>query len=268
MPKYNELVSGFQNAPSDANDHATRLRTGTNYMTNNENNLKKVAVVAGAGAGLGIALCQKLVSEGYAVAGLSRSAEPQPQLGNQYLAIACDITDALSVETAMTEVEKSFGNISVYIHNAAYLVHTPFLEMTEADISDIWKVSCIGAMHGIQRVLPNMLTVKSGTILVSGATASIKASAEFSAFASAKFALRGLTQSLAREFGSQGIHIAHIILDGAIWGWQAEHKFGRDQHDCLQPDAIADNYFHLINQHRSVWTQELDMRPDMKLFSG
>ncbi|MEE9326496.1 MAG: SDR family NAD(P)-dependent oxidoreductase [Cocleimonas sp.] len=174
----------------------------------------KVAVVAGVGAGLGIALCKKLMSEGYSVAGLSRGATIEAEFGNHYLALACDISDADSVDKAITTVEKQLGIVNVYIHNAAYLVHKPFLELNEAEFTDIWKTSCLGAMHGMQRVLPNMLSNKSGTILVSGATASVKAGAEFAAFASAKFALRGLTQSLAREFGPKGIHIAHILLDG------------------------------------------------------
>jgi len=232
----------------------------------NINNTQKVAIVAGVGQGLGLALCRRLLEQGYAVGGLSRKAEPQPKLGDKYLAIECDITDKSSVDHAISTMENSFGTVSVYIHNAAYLIHKSFLETSERDFTSIWKVSCIGALFGIQRVLPNMLVNKKGTILVSGATASIKASAEFAAFASAKFALRGLTQSLAREFGSQGIHVAHIILDGAIWGWQAEHKFGREWDECLQPNAIADNYLHLINQHRSAWTQELDMRPDVESF--
>ncbi len=235
-------------------------------MSSSNNTNKGVAVVAGAGAGLGMALCRKLLAEGYHVAGLSRSAEAQPDLGNSYSAIACDITDPISVDKAISQIEKTFGNVTVYIHNAAYLVRSSFLQTPVKTFEDTWKVSCLGAVHGIQRVLPNMLAMKSGTILVTGATASMKAGAGFAAFASAKFALRGLTQSLAREYAPQGIHIAHIILDGAVWGWQAERKFGRDQHDCLQPNAIADNYLHLIRQHRSTWTHELDMRPDIETF--
>ena len=227
---------------------------------------KKVAVVAGVGAGLGQALCQKLLSEGYWVAGLSRSNKLEIDLGERYFPIACDLTDSSSVDQAISDAESQLGTVSVYIHNAAYLLHKPFLDTTEEEFSDIWKLSCLAAVHGTQRVLPNMLLEKSGTILVSGATASIKAGAEFSAFASAKFALRGLTQSLAREYGSQGIHIAHIILDGLIWGPQAKHKFGKNPEVCIKPSAIADSYFHLIQQHHSSWTQELDLRPAIEVF--
>ena len=215
---------------------------------------------------MGITLCKKLLSEGYRVAGLSRSANTEVELGEYYLPVACDLTNEISVDQAISTIEKRVGHVCVYIHNAAYLVHSPFLEITEDEFTDIWKVSCLGAVHGVQRVLPMMLTERSGTILVSGATASIRAGAEFAAFASAKFALRGLTQSLAREYGPQGVHIAHIILDGAVWGPQAKNKFGKAPDDCLKPSAIADSYFHLIQQHRSAWTQELDLRPDIEDF--
>ena len=187
-------------------------------------------------------------------------------MGENYLAIRCDLTQATSVDSAITEVEKQLGNVEVYIHNAAFLLHKAFVETSKTEFIDSWKVTCLSAIHGIQRVIPNMLKVKQGTILVSGATASIKAGGEFSAFASAKFALRGLTQSLSREFHPQGIHIAHVILDGAIWGWQAEHKFKRAEKECLQPSSISDAYLFLIKQHHSAWTHELDLRPDMEKF--
>ncbi len=227
---------------------------------------KKVAVIAGAGETLGLALCQKLLAEGFLVAGLSRSAKAQPELGNNYLPVPCDITDTNSVNEAITSIETTFGSVTTYIHNAAYLINKDFLETNEADFSEIWKVCCLGAVNGIQRVLPSMLERKEGTILVSGATASIKAGANFSAFASAKFALRGLTQSLAREYSPSGIHIAHVILDGAIWGKQAELQFGKKESECLSPANIAETYYYLIQQQRSAWTHEMDLRTNNEIF--
>ena len=233
--------------------------------------LNKVAIVAGVGFGLGEALCQRLINEGYRVAGLSRSTEVGNELVNRFgkeafLPLQCDLTDPHSVNIAISTVEEQLGTTSVYIHNAAYLHMGEFLETSAEDFESLWKVTCLGAVHGIQRVLPNMLEQKRGTILVTGATASIKAGSGFSAFSSAKFALRGLTQSLAREYSPQGIHIAHVLLDGLIWGAQSRNKFSAKEEDCLLPEAIADSYFHLIQQHRSSWTQELDLRPDCETF--
>jgi NAD(P)-dependent dehydrogenase (short-subunit alcohol dehydrogenase family) len=228
-------------------------------------NSGKTAIVAGVGDGLGVALCKRLLAEGYAVAGLSRTATPQPELGDNYLPLTCDLTTPAAVDNAVASVERRFGAASVYIHNAAFLLRKDFLQTSTEDFSDLWQVVCLGAVNGVQRVLPKMLAAESGTILLTGATASIKAGAGFAAFASAKFALRGLAQSLAREYAPQGIHVAHIIVDGAIWGKQAEN-FGRTERDCLSPEAIADTYLHLINQHRSAWTQELDLRPDVERF--
>lgn len=228
--------------------------------------MNKVAVVAGVGPGLGKSLCRALLADGYLVAGLSRSAEVDSALTDKYLPLACDLTDASSLEAAVGVVEQRLGPVSVYIHNAAYLLHKDFLDTNVAEFTDLWRVICLAAVNGIQRVLPSMLEQGEGSILVTGATASIKAGAGFSAFASAKFALRGLTQTLAREYAPRGIHVAHVLIDGAVWGWQAEKKFGLDQSSCLLPEDIAESYLHLLKQKRSAWTQELDLRPDIEPF--
>ena len=236
-------------------------------MINNNRNRDKIAIVSGVGGGLGEALCHKLMGEGYQVAGLSRRGWTTDALENKcFMALSCDVSDKTSVDTAIAEVEACWGSASVYIHNAAYLYMGGFLQTRPQEFTDLWEVICLGAVHGVQRVLPAMLAQKSGTVLVTGATASIKAGAGFAAFSSAKFALRGLIQSLAREYGAQGVHFAHILIDGLIWGEQAKEKFAANSEDCLQPDAIAESYFHLIQQPHSCWTQELDLRPDREVF--
>ena len=229
-------------------------------------NKQKVAIVAGSGPGLGMSLCRKLTDSGYLVAGLTRTAKNEAALGDNYQSVACDLTKRASVNSAISEIENSFGIASVYIHNASNIIMKDFLDTTADDFTDLWETTCLAAVHGIQRVLPGMLENNSGTIVVTGATASIKAGAKFSAFGSAKFALRGLVQSLAREYGPQGIHFAHTIIDGVIWSKKAEEKYAMEKQNCLLPDSIAESYLHLINQDQSAWTQELDLRPNVEVF--
>lgn len=229
-------------------------------------NKQKVAIVAGSGPGLGMSLCRQLIEDGYAVAGLTRSGSKNGGPDENFLPLACDLAQQESVDGAISEIENALGTASVYIHNASAFLMNDFLETSPDDFTALWQTTCLGAVHGIQRVLPNMLKNHSGSILVTGATASIKASAKFTAFGMTKFALRGLIQSLAREYGPQGIHFAHVIIDGVIWSERAKNQYAMQEQQCLNPDAIAKSYLHLINQDRSAWTQELDIRPDVEVF--
>jgi len=229
------------------------------------------AIVAGLGAGLGNALCRRLAAAGYRVAGLARGAGTGENLLRDlgpecFLAVRCDLTDADQVHAAVSQVEARFGAPAAYIHNAARLHHQPFLETDPGEIESLWRTVCLGAVHGAQRVLPAMLANRQGALLFIGATASIKAGANFAAFGMAKFALRGLAQSLARELGPQGIHVAHLIIDGVLWGERARDRFRMSENQCLSPEAVASTCLHLLQQERSAWTQELDLRPDVEPF--
>ena len=231
------------------------------------------AVVAGVGNGLGAALCRRLASAGYRVAGLARREEALSALagelnrqGHRFEALSCDLTDPASLALAIDQVEERLGPVSVYVHNAARLHIAPFLDTPPDEFEAVWRTICQGAIHGAQRVIPGMLEGGGGTLLFTGATAAVKAGSGFSAFASAKFALRGLAQSLAREFGPRGIHVAHLLIDGLIWGEQARDRFGSEEEACLSPDAVAQVYLDLIRQPRSAWTHELDLRPDVEPF--
>jgi NADP-dependent 3-hydroxy acid dehydrogenase YdfG len=229
------------------------------------------AIVAGVGSGLGKALCSRLAEAGYRVGGLARGTEASRDLAaelgpDRFLAMRCDVTDAAQVDTAIGKVEAQWGPPSVYVHNAAPFYMGTFAETDSTTFETLWRTMCLGAVHGAQRVLPGMLNVNRGVLLFVGATASVKAAANFSAFGSAKFALRGLAQSLARELGPKGIHVAHLVIDGVIWGERARDGFGMKQGQCLDPDALARTCVHLIGQDRSAWTQELDIRPDVESF--
>ncbi len=235
------------------------------------NDSARIGIVAGIGPGLGMALCRRLVQDGYCVAGLARSTASGSALAAElgpehFLPVVCDLTDPGQVDKAVTEVEQRFGPVSVYVHNAARLHFQPFVETDPAEFESLWRSLCLGAVHGAQRILPGMLERKNGVLLFVGATASVKAGAHFAAFGSAKFALRGLTQSLAREFGRQGIHVAHLVVDGVLWGEWARDSFRMTPEQCLDPQAVAETCLHLIRQGRSAWTQELDLRPDVENF--
>lgn len=229
-----------------------------------------IALVAGVGPGLGRALCEQLLSAGYRVAGLARgkgtNADLLEQHPERYLALTADITDAAQIDRAVTEVESIWGPVTAYVHNAAPFLHQPFLETAVSAFESLWRTTCLGAVQGAQRVLPGMRASGGGAMLFIGATASVKASAQFAAFGSAKFALRGLAQSLARELGPEGIHVAHLIIDGVIWGDRARDAFGMTREQCLDPASIAHTCVHLLGQERSAWTHELDIRPDRESF--
>ena len=229
------------------------------------------AVVAGVGPGLGEALCRHLADAGYRVGGLARGAAAGQNLtatlgSDRFLAISGDVTDPAQVDAAIGQVEARWGPVSVYVHNAAPFHMGAFADTDPNTFESLWRTTCLGAVHGAQRVIPRMLESKRGVLLFIGATASVKAGAHFSAFGSAKFALRGLAQSLARELGPGGIHVAHLVIDGVIWSDRARDAFGLQQAQCLDPDALARTCVHLIGQDRSAWTHELDVRPDVEHF--
>jgi NAD(P)-dependent dehydrogenase (short-subunit alcohol dehydrogenase family) len=229
------------------------------------------AIVAGVGPGLGEALCRHLANAGYRVGGLARGTSAGENLTaalgpDLFLSIGCDVTDAAQLDAAIGEVEAKWGPVGVYVHNAAPFYMGGFADTDPTTFESLWRTTCLGAVHGAQRVVPRMLESKRGVLLFIGATASVKAGANFSAFGAAKFALRGLAQSLARELGPQGIHVAHLVIDGVIWSDRARDAFGLQPEQCLEPDALARTCVHLIGQDRSAWTQELDIRPAVEHF--
>lgn len=219
-----------------------------------------VAVIAGFGPGLGDALAQGLLREGYTVVGLSRR-DGVGGTTDGVVRLCCDVTDPAAVEPCFRQIQAEVGDPDVLIYNAAQLLVKDFMQLTPAEFEAVWRVSCWGAMLCTQQVIPGMVQKQRGRILMTGATASIKGSARFAAFASAKFALRGLAQSLARQYGAQGVHVLHAILDGVIWGERADAVFGMAPEDCMHPVEIAETLLRLLQQPTSAWTHEIDLRP-------
>lgn len=230
------------------------------------------ALVTGVGPGLGAAVCRRLASAGFSVAAVARSRAFGERLAEEVADpgrlrfYAADVADGASVAKAAADARADLGPFSVLVHNAGAFLMAPFEDLQADEFERLWRVTCLGALHCAQAVLPDMKAARSGAMIFTGATASLRGGAKFAAFASAKFALRGMVQSLAREHGLNGIHAAHVIVDGLIWSASARDRFGAEQDGCLAPEAIADQYLNLIEQDRSAWTHELDLRPYSETF--
>lgn len=213
-----------------------------------------LAIVAGAGPGLGQGLVQSLTEAGYQAVGLARQATSQN-------IIACDLTNAEEVAQKVSQLMESHGTPDIVIHNPAKLVIAPFEETSLEDFQATWGAMVLSAVNLAKVVLPAMAARGSGNFLVSGATASLRGGKNFSAFSSAKAGLRALTQSLAREYGTKGIHVAHVILDGIIDTNASRALHNLPQERMMQPKDIAQAYLQLTQQPQSTWTHELDLRP-------
>jgi len=227
-------------------------------------------LLAGAAEGLGAGLAATFATAGYDVVGLSRTdradrklSELVSTLGGRYTPVRCDLTRPDDVTAAVLPHAEQ---LAVVIHSAHRLLIKPFSETTPAEFDEVWRAGCFGAMTVLRVVLPAMIARGSGTVLLTGATASVRGGAKFAAFASAKFALRGFAQALAREYGPAGIHVAHVLLDGLIDEPQTDSRFGAADTGRMNPDAIASAYLDLVRQHPSAWTHELDLRPFSERF--
>jgi NAD(P)-dependent dehydrogenase (short-subunit alcohol dehydrogenase family) len=234
----------------------------------------RVAAILGVGPGLGAAVARRFAREGFAVALMARDEDGLSAIRQEIedgrgtaLPISADATDPASVEAAFGRVRDEIGDPEVFVYNAGAFQMGSILEIDPGRFDESFKVNCAGAFYSAQQVLPAMLDAGRGTILLTGATASLRGSARFSALAVGKFGLRALAQSMAREFGPQGIHIAHVVIDGQInTPRMREMSPDREEHTMLSPDAIAETYWQLHTQDRTAWTLELDLRPSVESF--
>ncbi|KAJ5558822.1 hypothetical protein N7535_009296 [Penicillium sp. DV-2018c] len=236
---------------------------------------KTLAIIAGVGPGTGASIARKFAKT-YSVVVLARNPDNYHGVvqeikasGGQALGIQADVSDSKSLRAAFDQIEAQYpsSNVAAAVFNAGGgLVRKPFLELTDEDYSTALASQAQGAFHFAQRSLPLLLKSRESseyppTLIFTGATASVKGSAYFATFASAKFALRALAQSLAREFGPQGVHVAHTIIDGVI-DIERTKSYKFDHPDAkLSPDAIADSYWYLHTQPRTTFAFELDLRP-------
>jgi NAD(P)-dependent dehydrogenase (short-subunit alcohol dehydrogenase family) len=228
------------------------------------------ALVAGVGPGLGIAVAARFARAGYRVALLARSRDRLAALAAQdaerLVPLPCDVTDPAQVDRAFEETERTIGPIACAVFNAGTFRPGSILDIAPEDFEHCWRVGTYAGFLVGQAAARRMVDRGSGTILFTGATASLRGSASFANLASPKFALRAVAQSMARELGPRGIHVAHVIIDGQIGTTLAVADAGRAPDSRLAPEAIAEAYFDLHRQHRSAWTQELDLRPWVERF--
>jgi NAD(P)-dependent dehydrogenase (short-subunit alcohol dehydrogenase family) len=227
---------------------------------------RDVAVIVGVGPGLGWALVKRFAREGHAVVACSRDPRKLAPLakseGLEVRLEACDATRADEVNRVFASVEKDLGIPSVVVFNAGAYERGGILELSPESFERCWRIGCLGGFHVGQAAARQLVPAGKGTIIFTGATASLRGSAGFANLAVPKFGLRALAQSMARELGPKGVHVAHTIIDGQIAS-EARRDMAaqRGPDSLLDPDAIAETYWQLHRQPRSAWTHEVDLRP-------
>ena len=234
---------------------------------------KPVAAVLGVGPGLGAALARRF-AKGYAVAIGARSADYLRSLGDeirgsggQVLEVPADVSVQAQVEAAFKSIRDRLGPPDVLIYNAGAGPFGNIAEISAEQYEYSWRVNALGAFLCAKEVATDMIARGQGVMLFTGATAGVKAGARSVAFGPAKFAMRGLAQSLARDLGPKGIHVAWINVDGIIDIPRTRERMPQiKDEDMLKPDAIAETYWHVAHQDRSAWTMELEVRPFKEKF--
>lgn len=226
---------------------------------------EKICVVTGIGPGLGLAYARRFAAGGYRVALLGRTRDKLEKYAAEIagsLAVVCDVSDAGSVAAAFETVRAELGPPSVIVHNAGSGVFKGFLDTTADELRSSFDVNVGGLFHVAKEALPAMLAAGGGSLVITGATAAWRGSVRTAAFAAAKGGQRWLAQSLAKEFGPQGVHVSYIIIDGMVDLPRTRASMpDRPASDFVSPEAVADTAWFLAHQAPGAWTFELDARP-------
>lgn len=241
-----------------------------------QDNTNKVVLVIGAGDATGGAIAKRFAREGYIACVTRRSADKLQALvdeiraeGGQAFGFGSDARKEEEVNALVEQIERDIGPIEAFVFNIGANVPCSILDETPRKYFKIWEMACFAGFLTSQAVAKRMVTRERGTLLFTGATAGLRGAAGFAAFAGAKHAIRALAQSMARELGPRNIHVAHVVVDGAIDTAFIRDTFPalyarKDQDGILDPEHIADNYWFLHSQPRDAWTFELDLRPWME----
>ncbi len=233
-----------------------------------------IAVVVGAGAsnGLGAALARRFAKGEFKVIVAGRTGAKVKALADEIIdsggdaaPFNADVTSAADMN-ALFEFAGDTGDVKAVLYNAGNNALIPFEELTEEVFEDFWRVCCLGGFLTAKAALPALLKSDGGSLIFTGASASLRGKASFAHFASAKAGLRNLAQALAREYGPQGIHVGHVVVDGVIDGERVRTRFGDyldqlGEDGSLNPDDMAETFWQMHHQPRNAWTHEIDIRP-------
>jgi NAD(P)-dependent dehydrogenase (short-subunit alcohol dehydrogenase family) len=227
----------------------------------------KTALIVGAGPGLSASLARLFAKHGLQVALAARNTDKLTELARETAAatFACEATEPEEVASLFEVVTATQGVPDIVVYNASARARGPVTELDPADVARAVSVSAYGGFLVAQQAARQMVARGSGAILLTGASASVKGYPNSSAFAMGKFALRGLASALARELQPKGVHVAHFVIDGGIRS-ATRHVPNDSPDSLLDPDAIAETYWHVATQPRSAWTWEVELRPWVERF--
>jgi len=236
--------------------------------------LSRLAIIVGCGPGIGFSVARKFSQEGFIVALISRKSttvEPIKQeiikQGGKASTYLADASESKELIDAFNSIKRDLGNPEVLVFNAGAFIPGSLLDLKVDQLQKLLSLSVGGALNSLQQVLPAMVENKRGTVILTGATASLRGSAKFAGLAVPKFGLRALGQSAAREFGPHGIHVCHAIIDGQVLTDSSQpQKWNRPLEAFIHPDAVAETYWNLHKQDKSAFTQEIDIRPFCEKF--
>lgn len=231
--------------------------------------MTRTAVIAGVGPGLGASIARRFVAEGCAVGLFARSSGFIDELADELnedgeaLAVQTDITDSEQVTAGFAEVREAFGPVDVLVNHASGGAWKGLLDLSDEELEQALAVGPQGSFHCSQAAVSDMLDNDGGTVIFTGATSSIRGNEGALAFSTGKFAVRGMAESMARDLGPRGIHVIHVVIDGGI---RPPNREVENPEEYLDPDAIAESYWRLVEQDESAWTLELDLRPHAEEF--
>jgi NAD(P)-dependent dehydrogenase (short-subunit alcohol dehydrogenase family) len=231
--------------------------------------MTKTALIVGAGSGISAAFARVLVRDGYRVALSARNTHKLAGLAEETgaLVIGADATKVDAVKSLFAEVDRSLGKLGVVLFNASHRTRGPFLDLDPDEVASTLTASAFAGFLVGQEAARRMVLQGGGAIFFTGASASVKGYAQSAPFAMGKFALRGLAQSMARELQPKGIHVAHFVIDGGVKSPERGRPGDPASPDSLlDPDAIAQTYMAVLNQPRSAWSLEVELRPWVERF--